>query len=247
MGSPREILQQAIDECARIDARAAAEREAIHAQQRSALQAVPEVARAIAARDEALALAARAFAKRVSSERQKAREQEAAWPDVQEAAAAKAEIAWQAALRKADQKRAAAEAKVEREFDDARRAAAGLTGPALDGRRRNARRMRDEGLAEAEREHREDVQAAWVTYQAAKLDAQDRAIAKVEEARREEEVGIAAAAAARDAAVREADAALDEAVQAHPLARSIAEAFALRLRAVEAEAERDKSAVTARL
>jgi hypothetical protein len=247
MASPREILQQAIDECARIEARHAAEREEIHAQQRAALMTIPGIADAMAARDRALAAAARAFDKRVAASNHKAREQEAEWPEVEESARDKAENAWRAALRKADQKRAAAVAKVEREFEEARRAAASLTGPALDARRRNARRSRDEGLAEAERVHREEVQAAWVAWQSAKVEAQDAAIARVEQARRDEEIGVADAAATRDDAVREADAVLDAAVQANPLARSIADAFTARLRQVDADCESAKAAALAHL
>jgi hypothetical protein len=247
MASPREILQQAIDECARIEARHAAEREEIHAQQRAALMTIPDMATAIVARDRTLAAAARAFDRRVAALRQKARQQEAEWPEVEEAARDKAESAWRTALRKADQKRDAAVARVDREFEDARRAAVSVTGPALDARRRNARRTRDEGLADAERVHREEVQAAWVTWQSARLEAQDAAVARVEQARRDEEIGIAEAAAARDDAVRDADAVLEASLQADPLARSIAEAFAARLQQLDADCERAKAAALAHL
>jgi colicin import membrane protein len=245
--SPREILQHAIDECARIDGQYTAAREEIYAQQRAALQTIGAVAAAMDVRDRAVAAAARAFEKRVTAVKQKARDAEADWPAVKDAAAAKAERTWQAALQKADQKQAAAVAKVEREYEAARRAAATLTGPALDGRRRAARAKRDEGFADAEREHREETQAAWVAFETAKLEAQDAAIASVEAARRAEEIDLTDAAAARDAAVREADEALEAVVDANPLARSIAEAFASRLQELEAACANAKSAVMARL
>ncbi|MGE0447838.1 MAG: hypothetical protein AB7P99_21625 [Vicinamibacterales bacterium] len=247
MASPREILQQAIDECARLDAQYAAAREEIYAQQRAALQTIGAVAAAMDKRDRAVAEASRVFEKRVIAVKQKARDAEADWPAVQEAGAAKAERAWQAAVRKADQKRAVAVAKVEREYEGARRAAATLTGPALDGRRRAARAKRDEGFADAEREHREETQAAWVAFETAKLEAQDAAIASVEAARRAEEIDLADAAAARDAAIRDADAALEAVISANPMARSLAEAFAFRLQELEAACANAKSAVMARL
>jgi hypothetical protein len=137
--------------------------------------------------------------------------------------------------------------KVEREYEEAREAATGVTGPALDARRRNATRARDAGFTDAEHDHRDEVQAAWVEYQAARLEAQDEAVTRVESARQGEEVGGSEAAVARDLAIQKADEALAAALTAVPLAAPILEAFAARLTEIEAAADAAKAAAMARL
>jgi hypothetical protein len=247
VSSPRDILQAAIDECARIDTELRAARVDVLAQRRAALDTIPAAASALRAHDKSVRAAHEAWEKKVEALRARTVQAEAEAPGVREAGEWKATAAWQTAVRKADDKKAAVMRKVAREYEDARDAATAVTGPALDARRRNADRARDAGLVAAERDHRDEVQAAWVAYQSARLEAQDAAVARVESARQDEEVEGSEAAVARDMAIQKADDALAAALAGVPLTTPILEAFAARLAEVEARAEAAKAAAMAHL
>ena len=247
MATPGEIIQQAVDECAQIDARYVALCAEIQRQRRAALETVPQAAGAFRAWEKAVEAAQQAYAKRLAGLGEKTRSVEAEAPAAQGAAEIAALDAWHADRRKADQKRDRAVEKAMQAYEAAFDLGTKTVGPSRDARISDARRKRDAALADATNDHSADLETAWNTYRAATAKAQQAAIDEIAEARGAETLKEGEAATVRDDAIRRADAMFEAALAAEPLASAVLEAFAEQLRRATADCNNEKAVVTARM
>ncbi|MGE3277202.1 MAG: hypothetical protein AB7O67_18970 [Vicinamibacterales bacterium] len=247
MSRRQEIIRRANEEFSGVLQRGAALRGELERQRKDALAAVPVAKAALRKHDAARTAAFTDYTRALKAAAADAAATEDDAGVIQADGEAAATDKWRDSVAAAEERRAEALVDARRDYAEAYRLAAELTGPERDKKVAAARAARESAERSAERAYRRDTDAAWASYQRASSAARDKAVAAVERARLKQAQAEARAAEALVRAQEAARQALDAALADDPAAAAIVAGFESRLEQVEAQLERDKADVLARM
>ncbi len=247
MSRRQDIIQHANEEYDSVLLRGQAVRAEILRQQRAALLTVPGAAEALVAYEAALVSAYDAYETALTTSQEELLTADADARAAQADSDAVALETWREATSAADLARRDALDTCRDEYEAAYAAALSLTGSARAQKVTAAAGARDAQTKAANRGYQRATDAAWRSYQASSVSASEDAIAAIEKARRRQEAAADKARTAHERARQLAERGLQRALASEPVASAIQEAFQLRLKQADAQEERDKANVLARM